>query len=160
MRHRSEHARASISRRTARLRACGRKRVADDPRGRLIGRTKGGMNTKLHAVTDGEGRPIRFFMTADEVSDYTRAAALLSSLPKAKWLLADRGGAADWFRDALKDKGIKPRIPGRSSVANPSNTTSVASNDATRSRSCPAVPSTDDVWPPATTDAQKPSSQP
>jgi hypothetical protein len=25
--------------------------------GRLIGRTKGGMNTKLHAVTDANGRP-------------------------------------------------------------------------------------------------------
>lgn len=64
---------------------------ANDQRGRLIGRTKGGMNTKLHAVTDADGRPIQFFMTAGEVSDYTDAAALLDSLPKAEWLLADRG---------------------------------------------------------------------
>jgi transposase len=41
------------------------------------------MNTKLHAVTDAEGRPIRFFMTAGQVSDYTGAAALLGSLPSA-----------------------------------------------------------------------------
>src|SRR3546814_8992191 len=47
--------------------------------GRLIGRTKGGMNTKLHAVTDANGRPISFFMTAGQVSDYTGAAALLDS---------------------------------------------------------------------------------
>ncbi len=66
------------------------------------------MNTKLHAVTDAEGRPIRFFMTAGQVSDYTGAAALLGSLPKAEWLLADRGYDADWFREALKDKRIKP----------------------------------------------------
>jgi len=33
------------------------------------------MNTKLHAVTDADGRPIRFYMTAGEVSDYTGAAA-------------------------------------------------------------------------------------
>lgn len=33
-------------------------------RGRLAGRTKVGMKTKLHAVTDAVGRPIRFFMTA------------------------------------------------------------------------------------------------
>jgi hypothetical protein len=38
---------------------------------RLIGQTKGGMNTKLHAVTDTNGRPIRFFITAGQVSDYT-----------------------------------------------------------------------------------------
>lgn len=56
----------------------------------MIGRTKGGMNTKLHAVTDADGRSIRFFMTAGQVSDYTGAAALPGSLPKAEWLLADR----------------------------------------------------------------------
>jgi transposase len=85
-----------------------------DP-GRLIGRTKGGMNTKLHAVTDEKGRPISFFMTAGQVSDYTGAAALLDGLPKADWLLGDRGYDADWFRDALEEKGITPCIPGRKS---------------------------------------------
>ncbi|MCJ8139958.1 IS5 family transposase [Falsirhodobacter halotolerans] len=84
-------------------------------RGRLIGRTKGGMNTKLHAVTDAEGRPIRLFMTAGQVSDYTGAAALMGSLPEADWLLADRGYDADWFREALQNKGIAPCIPGRKS---------------------------------------------
>ena len=49
------------------------------------------MNTKLHAVTDANGRPISLFMTAGQVSDYTGAAALLDSLPRAQWLLGDRG---------------------------------------------------------------------
>ena len=71
---------------------------------RLIGRTKGGMNTKLHAVTDAKGRPLKFFMTAGQVSDYTGAAALLSSLPGADWLLADRGYDADWFRDHSRSR--------------------------------------------------------
>lgn len=35
------------------------------------------MNTKLHAVTDANGRPLSFFMTAGQISDYTGAAALL-----------------------------------------------------------------------------------
>jgi transposase len=73
------------------------------------------MNTKLHAVTDTNGRPIRFFITAGQVSDYTGAAALLSSLPDAEWLLADRGYDADWFREALVDRGTRPCIPGRKS---------------------------------------------
>ena len=77
------------------------------------------MTTKLLAVTDGEGRPLRFFMTAGQASDDTGAAALLRSLPKAEWLLADRGYDADWFRDALKDKGINPCIPGRTSRDKP-----------------------------------------
>ena len=55
------------------------------------------MNTKMHAVADADGRPIRSFMTAGQVSDYTGAAALLRSLPKAEWLFADRGHDADWF---------------------------------------------------------------
>ena len=84
-------------------------------RGRLIGRTKGGMNTKLHALSDANGRPLRFFMTAGQISDYAGAAALLNELPKAQWMLADRGYDADWFRDALQQKGIKPCIPGRKS---------------------------------------------
>ena len=46
-------------------------------RARQIGRTKGGMNTKLHAVADAKGRPIGFFMSAGQVSDYIGAAALL-----------------------------------------------------------------------------------
>src|SRR3546814_14629772 len=71
------------------------------------------MSTKLHAVTDANGRPISFFMTAGQVSDYTGAAALLDSLPKAQWMLADRGYDADWIRDALQEKGITPCRPGR-----------------------------------------------
>ena len=40
---------------------------------RQIGRTKGGMDTKQHAVADAKGRPIGFFMSAGQVSDYTGA---------------------------------------------------------------------------------------
>jgi transposase len=36
------------------------------------------------------------------VIDYTGAAALMNDLPEAKWLLADRGYDADWFREALQ----------------------------------------------------------
>ena len=71
------------------------------------------MNTKLHAICDSKGRPLNLFVTAGPVSDYIGARALLSSLPKVDWLLGDRGYDADWFRDALKDKGIRACIPGR-----------------------------------------------
>ena len=73
---------------------------ASPPNGRLIGRTKGGMNSKLHTVTDTHGRRIRFFMTAGQVSDYTSAAALRSTPPTADWPLAARGYVADWLRAA------------------------------------------------------------
>jgi len=79
----------------------------------MTGLTKGGLNSKLHAVTDALGRPIRMFLSAGNLSDYKGALALLSSLPKAKWLLADRGYDADWFRNALKERKIDPCIPSR-----------------------------------------------
>jgi len=43
------------------------------------------------------------------------AMALLNNLPDAEWLLADRGYDADWFREALSDRGARPCIPGRKS---------------------------------------------
>jgi len=60
-------------------------------------------------------------MTAGPISEYTGAAALLDRLPAAKWLLADRGYDADWFRDGLEDKGIKSCIPDRKSRTTPAS---------------------------------------
>jgi transposase len=71
------------------------------------------MNTKLHAICDSQGRLIDLFLTAGHVSDYIGARALLSELPDVKWLLGDRGYDADWFREALQDKGMLACIPSR-----------------------------------------------
>lgn len=70
------------------------------------------MNTKLHAVTDANGRPLSFFITDGQISEYTGAAAFLDNLLKTQWMLADRGYDAEWFRDALEQRSIKPCIPG------------------------------------------------
>ena len=83
--------------------------------GRLIGQTKGEMTTKPHAVTEGNGRPVHFFITAGQVSDYTGAAAVTNGRPEANWVLAGRGYDADWFREGLIEKGTRPCIAGRKS---------------------------------------------
>ena len=44
--------------------------------GRLIGRTKGGMNTKLHEIFESQGRPLNLFVTAGQVSEHIGAKAL------------------------------------------------------------------------------------
>jgi hypothetical protein len=49
--------------------------------GRLIGRTKRGLNSNLHALTKELGRPILLFLTAANVSDYIDAQEPLSSTP-------------------------------------------------------------------------------
>ena len=71
------------------------------------------MKTELHAVCDSQGRPINFFVTAGQVSDDIGARALVSSLPNVDWSLGDRGYDADWFREALNDRGLRDCIPGR-----------------------------------------------
>lgn len=85
----------------------------------MIGRTKGGMNTKLHAITDANGRPLSFFMTAGQNQRLHRSCGSVGDLSKAKWLLGDCGYDADWFKKALQAKGIKPCIPGRKSRLQP-----------------------------------------
>jgi transposase len=87
---------------------------AKGQRGHLIGRTKGRLNTKLHAVTDAKGPPLKFFMTACQAIDCTGAAALLGNLPAPEWMIADQGNDAYCFW-ALKAKGIRRGIPGRKS---------------------------------------------
>ena len=71
------------------------------------------MNSKLHVVCDSKGRPIQMYLSAGQTSDFTGAAGLLSTLPAAKVLLADRGYDANWFRNALIDREIIPCIPSR-----------------------------------------------
>ena len=67
----------------------------------------------MHALADALGRPITFYLSAGQTSDYIGARALLGFLPKAKALLADRGYDADWLRKALIEREILPCIPGR-----------------------------------------------
>ena len=80
---------------------------------RRIGRTKGGLNSKLHAVCDGEGRPMVMLLSEGQMSDYRGAALMLDALPPAKALLGDRGYDAGWFRNALAERGIAACIPSK-----------------------------------------------
>lgn len=72
------------------------------------------MNSKLHAVCDGEGRPIVMMLTEGQMSDHKGAVLLFDALPRAKELLGDKGYDSDWFRSALTERGITPCIPPKS----------------------------------------------
>ncbi len=73
--------------------------------GRLVGRTKGGKTTKLHAICDSQGCPINFIASAGQVSDDIGTRALLSRMPHVDWLLGDRGYDADWVRHGVPPSG-------------------------------------------------------
>ncbi len=53
-------------------------------------------------------------LTEGQASDYKGAALLTDGLPAARSLIADRGYDANWFRDALAERGITPCIPPKS----------------------------------------------
>ena len=71
------------------------------------------MNSKLHAVCDGEGRPLVMLLSEGQMSDYNGAALMLDALPPAKTLLGDRGYDAEQGRNALAERGIVPCIPSK-----------------------------------------------
>ena len=78
---------------------------------RCIGRTKGGLNSKLHAVCNAQGKPIILLLTEGQMSDHTGARLLLEKLPSGSILIGDRGYDSDDFRTALNARGIKACIP-------------------------------------------------
>lgn len=77
------------------------------------------MNSKLHAVCDGHGRPLILLLSEGQMSDYKGAALMLPALPKAKELLGDKGYDANWFRKALTEMGIAACIPSKANRKRP-----------------------------------------
>ena len=77
------------------------------------------MNSKLHAVGDGAGRPIRLHLTAGQRSDFKGADALLPDLPPAKVLIADRGYDSAKVRKIVEDQKIEACIPSKKNRKKP-----------------------------------------
>jgi transposase len=71
------------------------------------------LNSKLHVVCDGRGRPLVMLLSEGQLSDYKGAALMIEAFPKAKALLGDKGYDADWFRQALSKRGIAACIPSK-----------------------------------------------
>nr|WP_194300309.1 IS5 family transposase [Acetobacter farinalis] len=79
---------------------------------RYIGRTKGGLNSKLYAMCDGQGRPVRLHLTAGQVSDVKGADVLLADLPgETEEVIGDRGYDRNQIRLSLAERNITACIP-------------------------------------------------
>src|SRR6187551_467483 len=76
-----------------------------------MGRSRGGLTSKIHAVVDRSGLPIRLALTTGEAHDNRLAAKLLSRLKSGTMLLADRGYDADWIIDLVRQHGAWANIP-------------------------------------------------
>jgi transposase len=79
-----------------------------------IGLTKGGKNSKIHAIVDAECRPWAFILTSGNVADCVMAQDCISMIPGIKQLLADKAYDTNAIRAFLKEHRIKAVIPGKS----------------------------------------------
>ena len=79
-----------------------------------MGRSRGGLTTKIHVVTDARGLPIRLCLTSGQDHDISVAEDLLSHMKKGEMLLADKAYGAKWLRDMLSEKGAWANIPPKS----------------------------------------------
>ena len=83
-----------------------------------MGRTKGGMNSKIGAVVDEAGQPIRLLRSAGNDADISHAQTLVEEIP-GTLLAADKGFDSDPFRHWLLERGMTPCIPPRSNRLKP-----------------------------------------
>ena len=79
-----------------------------------MGRSRGGLTCKIHAVVDTNGLPVRLALTAGEAHDNRLAGKLLSRLKSGTTLLAVRGYDADWIRALAAKRRAWANIPPRS----------------------------------------------
>ena len=80
-------------------------------RNQAIGRSRGGRTTKIHALTDGECRPIALMITGGQVADCTAGELLLEQMPHASILHGDKGYDSNAIRRRIEGKGVMPNIP-------------------------------------------------
>jgi transposase len=107
---------------------CRRRREKNDPAepaDHALGRSRGGLSSKIHVLCDGKGHPLHFELTAGQRHE---AAAFdtvmlgadehlldLDGEPVA-WpvaLAGDKGYRADWIDQYLLDLEIRPVIPSK-----------------------------------------------
>jgi transposase len=84
-----------------------------------MGRSRGGLTTKIHALVDANGLPIRLKLTEGQAHDGRSAADMLDGIGAGQILLADRAYDSDGLRQSLQERGawanVKP-MPNRKNV--------------------------------------------
>jgi transposase len=102
--------------------------VIAEPGDHAIGRSRGGLTTKVHALSDGAGRLLVVLLTAGNVHDSPVFGQLLAGLRVARpgagrartrpdYLVADKGYSSKGNRGLLRARGIGHTIPEKADQA-------------------------------------------
>jgi transposase len=92
--------------------AAGARTIFGRPPSEALGRSRGGLTTKLHAVTGEDGSLIRDLLTPGQVNDITQAASLVRR-GDAALVVADRAYDSDAFIAHVEGLGMEAVIPSR-----------------------------------------------
>lgn len=75
-----------------------------------MGRSRGGLTTKIHALVDACGLPILLKLTEGQAHDGRSAQDMLGTLGRGDVLLADRAYDSDALRAALAMRGARANV--------------------------------------------------
>ncbi len=96
---------------------CGRRKRGEKKQ--AVGRSRGGRNTKIHALADAKGRLIAILLSGGEAHDCPVADRLICRVQPAECLLGDKAYDSNELRAGLDVQGTKPVIPNRSNRKQP-----------------------------------------
>jgi transposase len=78
-----------------------------------MGRTKGGLNTKIHAVVNAHSRAIVIALSSGNEADISLAQELTECLPENSTLIGDKAYDSSTLRQTAATNGVNTCIPGR-----------------------------------------------
>ena len=78
-----------------------------------VGRSRGGRNTKIHALEDAKGRLLAILLTGGEAHDCPVAERLIRRVKPPKRMLGDKAYDSAELREDLDERGTRPVIPNR-----------------------------------------------
>src|SRR6516165_858571 len=79
-----------------------------------MGRTKGGLNTKIHALVNARSQAVVIALSAGNQADISLAEELTECLPEHSTLIGDKAYDSSSLRQTAATKGINTCIPARS----------------------------------------------
>ena len=75
-----------------------------------VGRSRGGRNTKIHALADVKGRLIAILLTGGEAHDCPIAERLIFRVKPSKRMLGDKAYDCAELREDLHERGLRGQI--------------------------------------------------
>ena len=94
--------------------------VGEKTENKAVGRTKGGLNTKIHAIVDGLGNPVAFLLSPGNDNDSTHAIELMSMTDiTGSNLLGDKAYGTKDILAYIREHGAVVVIPPKSNTKVP-----------------------------------------